>query len=134
MVIRFFASIRNITGVKEIDWGGPPATLGELLRLLSDRYGSEFRRWVLDGESLGSSVMVVVNDNDARHQAGLETPLVATDIVSILPIMAGGARLLVLASTPARLACPNRLASVLKRHGILRACVQILLDRSPTLP
>jgi hypothetical protein len=35
--------------------------------------------------------MVVVNGNDARHQAGLATPLAATDIVSILPIMAGGA-------------------------------------------
>ena len=90
MVIRFFASIRNITGVKEVDWGEPPPTLGELLCLLSDRYGAEFRRWVLDGESLGNSVMVVINGDDARHQAGLETRLASTDVISILPIMAGG--------------------------------------------
>jgi len=90
MVIRFFASIRNITGVKEIEWGEPAPTLGDLLRLLSDRYGPEFRRWVLEGEDLGGSVMVVVNGNDARHQAGLATHLAATDVVSILPIMAGG--------------------------------------------
>ena len=92
MVIRFFASIRNITGVKEIEWGEPAPTLGDLLRLLSDRYGPEFRRWVLDGEDLGGSVLVVVNGNDARHQAGLATRLAATDVVSILPIMAGGRR------------------------------------------
>ena len=90
MVVRFFASIRNITGVKEVEWGEPALTLGDLLRLLSDRYGAEFRRWVLDGEELGGSVMVVVNGNDARHQAGLATPLVETDVISILPIMAGG--------------------------------------------
>ncbi len=90
MVIRFFASIRNITGVKEIEWGEPTATLGELLRLLSDRYGPEFRHWVLEGESLGNSVMVVINGSDARHRAGLETPLLASDVVSLLPIMAGG--------------------------------------------
>jgi MoaD family protein len=90
MVIRFFASIRNITGVKEIEWDEPTPTLGDLFRLLSDRYGPEFRRWVLDGEDLGGSVMVVVNGNDARHQAGLETRLSATDVVSIFPIMAGG--------------------------------------------
>jgi MoaD family protein len=90
MVIRFFASIRNITGVNDIEWGEPAPTVGDLLRLPSDRYGPEFRRWVLDGENLGGSVMVVVNGNDARHQAGLATRLAATDVVSILPIMAGG--------------------------------------------
>lgn len=90
MVIRFFASIRNITGVKEIEWDGPAPTLGNLLRALSDRFGPEFRNWVLDGDELGGSVMVVVNGNDARHQAGLATRLAPSDVVSILPIMAGG--------------------------------------------
>jgi molybdopterin synthase sulfur carrier subunit len=90
MVIRFFASIRNVTGEKEIEWDQPTPTLGELLRLLAERYGPQFRGWVLDGEDLGSSVMVVINGEDARHQAGLETRLAPTDVVSILPIMAGG--------------------------------------------
>jgi len=90
MVIRFFASIRNITGVKEIEWGELAPTLGELLRLLSERYGPEFRNWVLEGEDLGGSVMVVINGEDARHQGGVETRLAPTDVISILPIMAGG--------------------------------------------
>ncbi len=90
MVVRFFASIRSITGVREIEWGEPVPTLGALLHLLSDRYGPEFRRWVLDGEELGGSVMVVVNGNDARHQTGLGRQLAPTDVISILPIMAGG--------------------------------------------
>jgi MoaD family protein len=90
MVVRFFSSIRNITVDKEIEWTAAAPTLGDLLRLLSDRYGPDFRRWVLEGERLGSSVMVVVNGNDARHQAGLATELAPTDVVSILPMMAGG--------------------------------------------
>ena len=90
MVVRFFASIRNITGVKEIEWGELTLTLGDLLRLLSDRYGPEFRNWVLDGEGLGSSVMVVINGEDARHRGGIEIRLAPTDVISILPIMAGG--------------------------------------------
>lgn len=100
MLIRFFASIRNVTGVKEVEWGEPAPTLGDVLRALSDRYGSEFRRWVLDGEKLGSSVLVVINGDDARHQAGLATRLGPTDVISILPIMAGG--------TPAREAISRR--------------------------
>ena len=90
MVVRFFASIRTLTREKELVCDQPAPTLGDLLRLLSDRYGPEFRRWVLEGEELGGSVMVVVNGNDARHQAGLATMLAPTDIISILPIMAGG--------------------------------------------
>ena len=90
MVIRFFASIRSITGVKELEWSQPTANVGELLHLLSDRYGPEFRRWVLEGEGLGGAVMVVVNGTDARHRAGLATPLAPTDVISLLPIMAGG--------------------------------------------
>jgi sulfur-carrier protein len=90
MVVRFFASIRTVTGVKGIEWIEPVSTLGELLRLLSDRYGTEFHRWVLDGEALGSSVMVVINGEDARHHGGLDIALSSTDVVSILPIMAGG--------------------------------------------
>jgi MoaD family protein len=90
MVIRFFASIRNITGVKEIEWSEPTPTLGELLCRLSERYGPQFRDWVLDGEELEGVVMIVVNGDDVRHHAGLKTRLAAADIVSILPIMAGG--------------------------------------------
>jgi molybdopterin synthase sulfur carrier subunit len=90
MVIRFFASIRNITGAKEIEWDEPTPTLGELLCLLSERYGPGFRGWVLDGEGLGGSVMVVINGEDARHRGGVEIRLAPTDVISILPIMAGG--------------------------------------------
>jgi MoaD family protein len=90
MVVRFFASLRNVTGMKEVEWAEPTPTLGELLRLLSYQYGPEFRRWVLDEEALGSSVMVVINGEDARHHGGTETRLASTDVISILPIMAGG--------------------------------------------
>ncbi len=90
MRIRFFASIRGITGENEIDWGEPTATLGELLIRLSDRYGSEFRRWVFEGDALGESVLVLVNGADVRHQGGLDTPLKSADVVAILPMMAGG--------------------------------------------
>lgn len=90
MVIRFFGSVRSVTGATELEADHAPATLGELLHLLSDQYGSEFRRWVLDGEELSGSILIVVNGDDVRHRAGLATPLAAGDVVSILPIMAGG--------------------------------------------
>ncbi len=90
MVVRFFTSLRDITQVKEIEYDPSPSTLGELLHQLSERYGPRFQRWVLEGEALGSSVLIVINGQDARHCAGLETRLASADVISILPIMAGG--------------------------------------------
>jgi MoaD family protein len=90
MMVRFFASLREITQDKEIQWDQCPSTLGELLRRLSERYGPRFQRWVFDGEDLGNSVLVVINGRDARHCAGLETRLAPADVISILPMMAGG--------------------------------------------
>jgi MoaD family protein len=90
MVVRFFASLREITQAKELQWDPCPSTLGELLRRLSERYGPRFPRWVFDGEALGNSVLVVINGRDARHCGGLETRLASADVISILPMMAGG--------------------------------------------
>lgn len=90
MRVRFFASIRTLTGAPEVACPELPVTLGELLHTLSDRYGPEFRRWVLDGDALGHAVMIVINGDDARHRGGLQARLAPGDVVSILPMMAGG--------------------------------------------
>lgn len=92
MVVCFFASLRTLTQVREIAWDEPTPTVGRLLEGLADRYGPEFRRWVFEGTALSESVVVLVNGGDIRHQAGLATPLGPTDVVAILPMMAGGLR------------------------------------------
>ncbi|HTU01042.1 MAG TPA: MoaD family protein [Candidatus Sulfotelmatobacter sp.] len=90
MVVRFFASIRNITGEKDLAWEEATPTLRHLLHRLSQRYGPQFANWVFNADELGGSVLVIVNGDDARHLAGLETALSPTDVVSILPSMTGG--------------------------------------------
>jgi molybdopterin converting factor small subunit len=76
MHILFFASIRDCTKEKEIRWDGPAGTVGELLAALSARYGSAFRKWVLDGEELSGLCM--------------KTRLGAGDTIAIFPAIAGG--------------------------------------------
>lgn len=90
MQILFFATIRNITGEKEIRWPTPSPTLGDLLRGLSARYGPQFQRWVLEGEDLGGAILVQINGHDARHEGGLGAPLKPDDIIAIFPAIAGG--------------------------------------------
>ncbi len=90
MQVRFFAAIRECAGVSEIRWEEPVATLGELLRALSARYGPAFRRWVLEEDDLGQSVLVVLNGHDARHHGGIDAALHPEDTIAIFPTIAGG--------------------------------------------
>ncbi len=90
MQVRFFATIRECTGASEIRWDEPAATLGDLLRALSLRYGPAFRRWVLEQDDLGKAVLVVLNGHDARHHGGSNAVLHPDDTVAIFPTIAGG--------------------------------------------
>ncbi len=90
MHIRFFATIRECTGASEICWTESTPTVGALLTGLSDRYGPKFRRWVLDGNDLSKTVLVVVNGHDARHHGGIAAALQPDDTVAIFPAIAGG--------------------------------------------
>ncbi len=90
MQIRFFASIRECAGASEIRWEEPTTTLGDLLHALSARYGPMFRRWVLEGNDLGSAVLVVINGHDSRHHGGIHAPLHPEDTIAIFPTIAGG--------------------------------------------
>lgn len=90
MQIRYFATIRTITGENALRWDQPEATLGELLRDLCVRYGDRFRSWVLDGNDLGQAIIILVNGCDARHLGGINTPLQPEDTIAIFPLVAGG--------------------------------------------
>jgi sulfur-carrier protein len=92
MQIQFFATIRAITGVSELRWDEPAPTLKDLLHGLSARYGPAFRRWVLEQDDLGKTVLVVINGHDSRHQGGIATPLHPDDTIAIFPAIAGGGR------------------------------------------
>jgi len=90
MQILFFASIRGLTGEKEIRWESATPVLCDLLRELSARYGPAFRRWVLEGDELGKAVLIQINGHDARHEGGVSAPLKPDDVIAIFPAIAGG--------------------------------------------
>ena len=90
MKVHLYATFRAVAGTSELDWPRPAATLGDLIHDLSERYGSEFRRWMFDGDKLGAWVILLVNGRDSRHLQGLDTPLHADDEISLFPPVAGG--------------------------------------------
>lgn len=91
MIIRYFAMLRDITHQGEQIWKQPAETVGDLLCDLCDRYGSEFRRWLVDENGdFGGLSIVLVNGVDTRSLQGMDTPLQPEDTIAIFPPVAGG--------------------------------------------
>ena len=87
--VEFFATIRELTGEKEITVE-KTAAMGDLLRLLFQRYGAPLKEKIFDGEELSEDVTILVNGMHIASTGGLETPLSDGDEVAIFPIVGGG--------------------------------------------
>lgn len=66
------------------------ATVGDALDDLVHRFPGMAGQVVTDDGSLHKFVNVYVNDDDIRYLSSLETKLAGSDVISILPAVAGG--------------------------------------------
>ena len=74
-------------GLDTVDAQG--ATVGEVLGQVGQSYPA-LRERIFDGAELRRFVNVYVNDEDIRYLDELNTPVAASDEVSIIPAVAGG--------------------------------------------
>jgi len=91
MKVKFFATYRGITGVKETDVTAPQ-DVWELLMLLGERYGASMRGLLFtpDGADIGVNAIVLINGRSITHLNGRDTLLSETDVVCVFPMVAGG--------------------------------------------
>ena len=68
------------------------STVGEVLTDLTTRYPNLKKQLYNDEGKLRSFVNVYLNDDDIRYLNKDATPVAATDTLSIVPSIAGGAR------------------------------------------
>jgi sulfur-carrier protein len=90
MKIRYYATLRDITGVEEAEWSAPAPTVSALVDNLCAHYGPRFRRWLKEGEGVAPWVIVMVNGRDYRHLQGADTRLGPNDTITLFPPVAGG--------------------------------------------
>ena len=90
MLVKFFATYRQITGCKSCDVPAPGSVLA-LMEELSERW-PEFRNLILneDGTDKGNDVIIMVNGRHIEHTGGVATKLTEDDYVAITPLVAGG--------------------------------------------
>lgn len=90
MTVKYFASIRALTGQEEQQWSAPAPTLRELLAGLCDAHGPALSRHLFLAGDLHPMITVLVNGRNAVHLRGLDTPLGQDDVVAVFPMVAGG--------------------------------------------
>ena len=81
---------KHSDGQAQVDAAGE--TLRELLGDLERRYPGITQNVVTEDGALHRFVNVYVNDEDVRYLGSLETAVGESDIVAILPAVAGGSR------------------------------------------
>jgi molybdopterin synthase sulfur carrier subunit len=88
-VVRIPPVLRPSTGgAKEVEADGE--NVGDVLRSLADAHPPTEAQIFADGGELNRYVNVYLNDEDVRVLDGLDTPVGGSDILVILPAMAGG--------------------------------------------
>ena len=90
ITVRFFATIREITGQKETSVVDA-STLQDLLDQLASKQGTRFHQAVYGPEGLSNAVILLINGRHLEHlPEGLSTKLSPGDTVAIFPLVGGG--------------------------------------------
>ena len=90
--VKFFTSLREITG-KKVDkiQLQNPITVNELITLLSEKYGKNFREYIYNNKGdVQEFLSFLVNGKNINIMQGFDTKLQEDDVVAILPPVGGG--------------------------------------------
>jgi molybdopterin synthase sulfur carrier subunit len=90
VIVKFFASVREVTGTKSVEMHA--GTIRELLEKLQVTYGSKFTDTVIDPETgkLKQFYSCMVNGKRIELLDGYETRLVENDAIALFPPVGGG--------------------------------------------
>lgn len=90
--VKYYALLREAVG-RKIEAVELPAksSVGDLLGLLVDRHGGDFRRYVYDEEKkVRHYLSYMLNGINVYSLDGFDTPLKNGDVLAILPPVGGG--------------------------------------------
>ena len=91
VTVRTIGHLTSIIGGHQAQVDSPGAVVEDLLKELVARFGTPMRNFLHPrDEELSDMLFVLVNGRNIAHMDGTKTSLKDGDVVSILPITAGG--------------------------------------------
>lgn len=88
--VKFFANLRNVTKVKEVEVE-EAGNIELLLNKLVEMYGDQFRNAIFDDDGkLRKFFKILHNGRDIDFEQGLKTKLEREDVVAVFPPAGGG--------------------------------------------
>ncbi|MGD9396082.1 MAG: MoaD family protein [Candidatus Thorarchaeota archaeon] len=90
VLVKFFATVREVTGVKSIELEAE--NIRELLKLLVQTYGNKFKDTVLENDTgeLKQFFSCMINGKRIELLDGYDTVLKDADSVALFPPVGGG--------------------------------------------
>jgi len=91
VTVKFFTTLREISkrGEEEVELPSA-ATLDDLLKHLSQKYGRQFIDYVFNDEGTRPQLQFLVNGRSITTLQGLKTRLMDSDKIAIIPPVGGG--------------------------------------------
>ncbi len=89
--VRFFTTLRELVGEREVEVEFAGDTVKELLKHLSEKYGRKFVEYVYDETGdVRKYLILLVNGRSITCLERFETKLKDNNIIAILPPVGGG--------------------------------------------
>ncbi len=88
--VRFSSALSNLTHARETTLELGETTIKGVLEKLTEEYGSDFEKRILENGKVRRFVNLYLNGEDIRYLQGLETKVKDSDEISILPAVSGG--------------------------------------------
>ncbi len=91
VTVRTLGRLASIIGGSQVQVDASMATVGGLLDEMVSRFGAPVGSYLYpDGENLSDMLFILIDGRNISHLNGLGTSLKDGDMVSILPMTAGG--------------------------------------------
>lgn len=91
VAVKFYATIKNVTKTSEAFVEMEKGTIGDIMNILADKYGKDFREIVLDKNGgISKNIKMLLNGKYIDYIDGLNSPVGDGDAIYLFPAIGGG--------------------------------------------